>query len=47
MVTLQGLCVFFAGAVYCAFRHGAGIDMRDESRSYGLCDGIMRISHSQ
>ncbi|GEM_PF-3274314 len=48
MVTLQGLCVFFAeGIIYCAFRHGAGNEMRDESRRYGLCDGIMQISHPQ
>lgn len=39
------LRVFCRGAIYCAFRHGAGIEMRGESRRYGLCDGIMQISH--
>ena len=41
------LRVFCRGAVYCAFRHGAVNEMRDESRRYGLCDGIMQISHPQ
>ncbi len=41
------LRVFLQRAVYCAFRHGALNEMRDESRRYGLCDGIMQISHPQ
>ncbi|WEA06029.1 hypothetical protein PWF83_00980 [Pantoea dispersa] len=36
-----------SGAIYCAFRRGAVIEMRDESRRYGLCGGIMQISHPQ
>ena len=41
------LRVFCRGTIYCAFRRGAGNEMLDESRRYGLCDGIMQISHPQ
>jgi len=40
-------CTGGSGAIYCAFRRGAVIEMRDESRRYGLCDWIMQKSHPQ
>jgi len=36
-----------SGAIYCAFRRGAVIKMRDKSRRYGLCGWTVQKSHPQ